>query len=355
MGSGGIFGSVGKVFFGDGGAQATADASNAAVAASTAASDKALALQERMYNETKATLEPYSQLALSAITQAFGGVDANGKYYFDPSKLNQYTTDKPFEYKEFQGTKFDPSKIDVTQDPSYQFRLNQGINALDKSAASKGMLLSGAQQKAINNYAQDAASQEYSNVYQRGLQTQNQQYAQDLSAYQQNMNNALTSYNSDVALGNQRYNQISNALGMGQTANNSLNAANANYSNQYTGTQMQNAGNLASAYAYGANGQASANRWLSNTSYNAFNDQLQNGMQMGGTMSGKMSDRRLKKNIVKVGTLDNGLNVYDFDYIWGGARERGVMAQEVLNIIPEAVIVTDSGYYAVDYSKIGVL
>ena len=49
------------------------------------------------------------------------------------------------------------------------------------------------------------------------------------------------------------------------------------------------------------------------------------------------SDRRLKKNIVKVGELPNGIGVYDYEFIWGGGRVRGVMADEVEKVMPEAV------------------
>lgn len=45
----------------------------------------------------------------------------------------------------------------LTQTPAYQFPLQEGINALDRTAASKGMLLSGAQQKGINQYGQNFA------------------------------------------------------------------------------------------------------------------------------------------------------------------------------------------------------
>ncbi len=53
----------------------------------------------------------------------------------------------------------DPNSI--TQDPGYQFALNQGQNALDRSAASKGGLYSGAQMKASQRYGQGYASNQY--------------------------------------------------------------------------------------------------------------------------------------------------------------------------------------------------
>lgn len=47
--------------------------------------------------------------------------------------------------------------------PGYQFRLDQGRNALANSASARGMTMSGAQAKALTDYNQGAASQEYQN------------------------------------------------------------------------------------------------------------------------------------------------------------------------------------------------
>lgn len=71
-----------------------------------------------------------------------------------------------------------------------------------------------------------------------------------------------------------------------------------------------------------------------------------------GGVKGLFSDRRLKVNVIKVGELKSGLSVYEYDYVWGGPRQRGVMAQEVRHVIPDAVICDKSGYLAVDYSKV---
>jgi|GEM_PF-7004550 len=56
----------------------------------------------------------------------------------------------------YSGLLRDPNTI--TSDPGYQFQLNQGVQALDRSAAAKGLVLSGAQQKAVDQYGQDYAS-----------------------------------------------------------------------------------------------------------------------------------------------------------------------------------------------------
>lgn len=93
--------------------------------------------------------------------------------------------------------------------PDYNFRLNEGIRSLDRSAASKGMLLSGAQTKGVQQYGSGLASGEYGNWFNRlngvagtGLaaaqsennsnlsatQLQNQALAGQASAYQSSAN-----------------------------------------------------------------------------------------------------------------------------------------------------------------------
>ena len=64
------------------------------------------------------------------------------------------------------------------------------------------------------------------------------------------------------------------------------------------------------------------------------------------------SDMRLKTNIERVGDDPRGFGVYDFDYVWGGERQRGVMAQEVLDVIPDAVATHESGYLMVNYGAL---
>jgi hypothetical protein len=70
------------------------------------------------------------------------------------------------------------------------------------------------------------------------------------------------------------------------------------------------------------------------------------------------SDINIKENICQIGVLGNGLGVYEYEYkpaykdTWGYGQQIGVMAQEVEQIIPEAVSVHPDGYKMVDYSKI---
>jgi len=52
-------------------------------------------------------------------------------------------------------------------DPGYNFRIGEGERALERSAAARGGLLSGGFGRKLTRYAQDYASNEYTNVYNR--------------------------------------------------------------------------------------------------------------------------------------------------------------------------------------------
>ncbi len=68
---------------------------------------------------------------------------------------------------------------------------------------------------------------------------------------------------------------------------------------------------------------------------------------------GEVSDRRLKRDIVKVSELEGGIGLYRYHYVWGGPEYVGVMAQELLAKKPDAVLIGSDGFYRVDYGKLG--
>jgi hypothetical protein len=155
-----------------------------------------------------------------------------------------------------------------------------------------------------------------------------------------------------------RQQYISELLAQRQTPLNEINAL-------MSGTQVNNpfAGNL--GYQAGANVQAApifnAAQAQGQADINAFNAQQSgsNSMMGGlfslgaaGIQSGIFSDRRLKRNIVKIGKYLNGLAKYSFEYIWG-EKSIGAMADEVEKLIPQAVMTHSSGYKMVNYAMIG--
>jgi len=74
--------------------------------------------------------------------------------------------------------------------------------------------------------------------------------------------------------------------------------------------------------------------------------------KVGG--EGPPSDIRLKTDIRQVGTTAHNLPLYTFRYIGKDGQYEGVMAQDVLKVMPIAVSVGEDGYYRVNYGMLGI-
>jgi hypothetical protein len=165
----------------------------------------------------------------------------------------------------------------------------------------------------------------------QGSQSQfGQDYSREYGANQDEMGRQLTARQ-------QQYNELAALLG-GQQLNPLTPSgggldANTAYANQQAGVNRQYQGQLAG--------------------YNA--GVSQNNATIGGLFSlaaAAISDVRLKRDIERVGIYMPGVWIYEFSYIWGGARHIGVMAQEVLGVMPEAVFEREDGYLMVDYAAL---
>lgn len=205
--------------------------------------------------------------------------------------------------------------------PGYQWAFNQGLTALDRSAASKGLLLSGGQVKDAQTYGQGMADQ----------------------------------------LFNQYYNQLMGTTQLGENA-----AAQTGSSGQNAAT---NAGNFAVS---GANASATGQIGMANSLFGQ-GGALQNALtayqltQQPSSGSGSMSpnqfasmgalsvsDRRAKTDIKPVGHTDSGLPIYTFRYKGSNLPQMGVMAQDVENLAPHLVHEI-AGVKTVDYDGISRL
>lgn len=128
-----------------------ANAAKDAGATQTAAADKANQLAYQMYQEQKGLQEPYRAAGVTAQNRLMDVLGLSG---------NTAAADYGVANKNFT-----PS--DLTTDPSYQFRLSEGLKALDRQAATRGGLISGGAIKAAQEYGQQSASQEYQNAFNR--------------------------------------------------------------------------------------------------------------------------------------------------------------------------------------------
>jgi hypothetical protein len=78
------------------------------------------------------------------------------------------------------------------------------------------------------------------------------------------------------------------------------------------------------------------------------------GFRGGGGGGGRRSDAALKHDVVLLGTLDSGLGFYRFAYYGSDKAYVGVMAQEVQQVMPSAVLQGSDGYLRVRYEKLGL-
>src|SRR5262249_15311890 len=103
-----------------------------------------------------------------------------------------------------------PTDVTEQNDPGFQFRLKQGQQALERSAAARGSLLTGGTMKDLTNYAQDYASNEYNNVYNRAMG----EYLNRYNIFKQNQND--------------QFNRLAALSGIGQTSTSQLMGAGQN-------------------------------------------------------------------------------------------------------------------------------
>lgn len=133
----------------------------------------------------------------------------------------------------------DFSMKDFQADPGYAFRLSEGQKALERSAAARGGLISGAATKAATRYGQDMGSQEYQNAYTR-YQTNRANQLNPLGSLAQAgqssanlLSSNLGNYGTNVGnlMGQQGQSQAAGQLGMSNTIGNAINTGVSAYQN----------------------------------------------------------------------------------------------------------------------------
>lgn len=142
--------------------------------------------------------------------------------------------------------KFMAPQLNETTDPGYRARLQLGVDALNNSAASKGNLLTGGTARALNQYGQDFASNEYGNVYGRAFN----EYLQNYNQFQTNQANKFNRYGSLAGVGQQAVNTTAQ---LGQQAANNVGGIYMNAGNQIGNDYNLAGAARASGYVGGTN------------------------------------------------------------------------------------------------------
>ena len=228
------------------GANAAGNAANAQAGAAENAqqlqaqeAQNALDFNKQQYATTQTNEAPYlaaGATGLNALQYGLGtGGTANG------SGVGQGSLTTPY------GSTFSaPTGLTAQNDPGYQARLQLGTDTLQKSAAARGSVLTGGTAKALDSYAQDYASNEYGNVYNRALDT----YSTNYNAYNTNQTNQ---YNKLAALAGTGQATAANLAQQGQAAANTNSNIDLTTGAQQ-GQDLTNAGTAtASGYAGAAN------------------------------------------------------------------------------------------------------
>ena len=128
-------------------------------------------------------------------------------------------------------TEFSASDFEKFKDPSYDWRVGQGANALAAQAAATGNYGSGNMATALIDYGQNAASQEYANAYGRYMNSQNTLYDRlyNLSSMGSNAAAGVANMGSNTAAQMGEYaTQGANALAAGQVGAANAQAAGIN-------------------------------------------------------------------------------------------------------------------------------
>ena len=201
-----------------------------------------MGLYKQIYDEQKAQQAPYlqqGQAAIGKLGSLMGGTDPF-ESYLQKSGLTG-GLDAYLKQKGLSGGQFNQNN------PQYQFLQKQGQQALDRSAAARGMGYSGAQMKAAQQFGQGLASQQYDTEYNRAAK-------EYFNKYDQAANQFGNYYNRLAALaqGGQQAATTASQLGgqYGQNVGGTLGAL--------SGQLQNNIGQLGNARASGYIGQANA-------------------------------------------------------------------------------------------------
>jgi hypothetical protein len=123
-----------------GGAALTSQAIGQAAETQATAANRAADLLYKQWREQVALQEPLRQAGITALNKMIPLLD-----------YSKFGVDK------------------LTLDPGYTFRLDEGRKQIERQAAARGGLISGAALKAAQRYGQEMASQEYQNAFNRSL------------------------------------------------------------------------------------------------------------------------------------------------------------------------------------------
>ena len=133
--------------------------------------------------------------------------DTAGRYGYTPESAGSpldfgylaQTFEEPFNYdrpeEQFKFDRQAPQRkqlnpADIVNDPGYQFELEQGMKALERSRSAAGILKSGGTVPAALRYSQGLAATKFNDAFERNMA----EYGADVGAYESDLQRGLTEF-----------------------------------------------------------------------------------------------------------------------------------------------------------------
>jgi hypothetical protein len=202
-----------------------------------------------------------TQQGMGALTGAYNQGQGFMKPAYDVGQQNLATLNQmvnqgaynvgPYNYQMGQAPQ---DQFNFKTDPGYQFRMQQGSNAMNSAAAKAGGQLSGGTQKALQRYGQGFASNEFGNAFNRFANQRDFNQGQYQFGTTAGMTNAMNQYNSQNQQAQQQYNRMAGLADLGVTGGQNM----ANYAQNYGNQMAGQWGNMGNAQAAGAMGRGQA-------------------------------------------------------------------------------------------------
>lgn len=213
--------------------------------------------------------------------------------------------------------------------------------------SSRTGIAEGLVERGLAQQATDLGATLRSNAFKDGLtlasSNANANNASSLGALSSLASSGLGAASAGIGANSQSINDKNNLLGIAEGAGSGLQSSNQAYLDNLL---KQYQSGVSSPYdaLNGLMGIIGTNNWGSQSSGNSTTETDPGffgtiaGLLGTGTNAAKLfSDRRIKEDIVRVGSLDNGLPVYTFRYRGLPHVHMGLMAQDVEKSKPEAV------------------
>jgi len=143
-----------------GGSIISSEGAKSAAKTQANAANNATQLQQNMFNTTQQNLQPYMGIGNKAVTALTSGTGLDSSNPLSSQLLKPITMDE----------------ATLQQTPGYQFNLNQGLKAVQNSAAKRGLGVSGAAEKGAAAYATGLADNTYQNQFNNAVTNQTNQF-----------------------------------------------------------------------------------------------------------------------------------------------------------------------------------